>query len=74
VANSLLTGEEPLITDKYVIFPINDNYNTPNNALSNMIFMDLNGNIVKKLPYHSTYTDRFYYKENGVQYEQMSHF
>lgn len=73
-ANSLLTGLAPVLTDKYLIFPINDQYNGPTPEKSTMIMLDLSGNVVKKVPFRSVYTDKMVYEENGVVYSQGQHF
>lgn len=73
-ANSLITRQAPVLTNQYLIFPINDQYNGPNQEKSNMIFLDLAGNLVKKVPFRSIYTDKLVYEENGVVYEQGQRF
>lgn len=74
LANSLFTGEAPILTDKYLVFPTNDQYNSPDPAHSNMIFLDHAGELVKKVPFHSTYVDGFVYKEDGIVYPQPQRF
>lgn len=73
-ANSLLTGLAPVLTDRYLIFPVNDQYNGPTPEKSNMIVLDLAGNLVKKVPFRSIYTDKMVYEENGVYYYQGQRF
>ncbi len=73
-ANHLLTGQAPVLSDKYLIFPINDKYNTPSQDTSKMIFLDLSGNLLKKIPYNTIYTDKLVYEENGVFYDQGKRF
>lgn len=72
--NSLFTRQAPVLTDKYLVLPTNDQYDTPNQARSNMVFLDLSGKLVKKVPFNSVYTDGFVYKENGVLYRQSFHY
>lgn len=74
IHNHLLTGQAPLATDKYIILPVNDKYDTPGQTVSNMLFLNLSGKEVRKIPYQSIYTDRFSYRENGVLYEQPLRF
>jgi hypothetical protein len=69
-----MSGAAPVLTDKYIIFPVNDQYNTPDPYRSKMIFLDYAGNTVKVLPFHSAYTDGFVYKENGVVYTRSIHY
>ena len=69
---SIQAEQAPLLTDKYVIFPINNNYNGP--SLSYMVFLDLSGKLVKKLPFKFRDTNGFVYKENGVTYTQPPYF
>ncbi|AYB32526.1 hypothetical protein D4L85_18950 [Chryseolinea soli] len=73
-ANSYFTGEPPILTDKYLVFPINDQYNAHDPAHSNMIFLDHSGKLVKKVPFNSTYVDGFVYKEDGIIYPQPPRF
>lgn len=72
--NSVFSGVALVTTDKYLIFPINEQYDNPNNSQSSFIFLDYSGKLVKKLPYNSIYIDDFVYKENGVVYQQPSSF
>jgi outer membrane protein assembly factor BamB len=74
IANNLLTGQAPVLTDKYLVFPVNDQYNSPDPYQSKMIFLDHSGKLVNKVPFHSAYTDGFIYKENGVIYGQPRRF
>lgn len=70
IANNLLTGQMPVLTDKYLVFPINDLYNTPDPYQTKILFWNLEGNEVKRLPIHTAYIDGFTYREGGVWYKQ----
>jgi outer membrane protein assembly factor BamB len=74
LSNNLITGEAPLLTDKYLLVPVNEHYATPGSNRSDMIFLDLSGKQVKKIPYNTTYTDVFCYQENAVLYQQPFRF
>jgi outer membrane protein assembly factor BamB len=73
-ANSYFTGEPPILTDKYLIFPVNDQYNAPDPNHSNVIFLNHSGELVKKIPFDAAYVDGFVYKEDGVIYPQTQRF
>lgn len=73
-ANSVMTGGAPVLTDNYIIFPVNLQYNTAVDKNSEFIFLDYSGNKVKDLPFHSIYTDGFVYKENGQIYTKSFHY
>jgi outer membrane protein assembly factor BamB len=63
--------EPPVLTDKYVLFPAYDRAST---NLINVIFLDLNGKLIKKVPIGSNYTDGVVYVEGGVAYQQTHSF
>jgi outer membrane protein assembly factor BamB len=73
IANSIVCGGAPVLTDNYIIFPINLQYNTAVDKNSEFIFLDYSGNKVKELPFHSLYTDGFVYVENGQVYTNSYH-
>lgn len=74
ISNNLLTQQAPIITDKYIILPVNQHYNTPLQEHSEVLFLNLEGDVVKKVPFRSIYTDGFVYKENGTVYKQSTGF
>lgn len=74
IKNHLLTGQAPLLTDKNLILPVNENYNTPQQTQSKILYFDLSGNLVNQVVLKTLYTDRFVYKENGVLYAQPLRF
>lgn len=57
---------DPVLTNKYLIFPINNSYPA---GKSLMYFLDLNGNYVTSIPFNGNYTNSFVYAENGVNYK-----
>ena len=70
-ANYINTEFTPLLTDKHLVFPINDSYP---NAKSKMYFLDLNGKISSNIPFDANYTAGFVYVVDGVIYKQENKF
>lgn len=68
-ASSIQADMAPLLTDKHMVFPTHDSADS-----ADMIFLDLSGNVVKKVPYKYRGTGTFVYKENGVTYTQAPAF
>ena len=65
---SLDDEDAPVLTDKFLMFPINEQIN--NSTQTNMVVLDLNGKLIKELPFTTLYTTVFDYVENGVVYQQ----
>ncbi len=67
IKNYLYTDFTPLLTDKYLIFPVNATYPE---GKSHMYFYSFDGKLVKQVPFNGNYTSGFAYKENGKMYQQ----
>lgn len=67
IKNYLYTSFTPTVTDKYLIFPVNDSYP---DGKSLMHFYNHDGKFVTGIPFNGNYTAGFIYNENGVLYTQ----
>jgi outer membrane protein assembly factor BamB len=66
-ANYFYTEFTPLLSDEYLIFPINNTYP---NGKSVMYFLDFNGKVATGIPFNANYTAGFIYAKNGIIYKQ----
>jgi outer membrane protein assembly factor BamB len=65
-ANYYYSFFKPLLSDKYLVFPINTAYP---DGKSIMYFLDFNGKQITGIPFNANYNDGFVYVENGITYK-----